>query len=49
MDPINKNITFYPNNKHKSSKVSCYYSSFNIYTKEMNEINEMNEMNEMRN
>jgi hypothetical protein len=39
MDPINKNITFYPNNKNKSSKVSCYYSSYNIYTKEFNEIN----------
>jgi hypothetical protein len=39
MDPINKNIIFYPTNKNKSSKVSCYYSSYNIYTKEINEIN----------
>lgn len=39
MDPINKNIIFYPNNKHKSSKLSCYYSSYNIYTREINEIN----------
>jgi hypothetical protein len=39
MDPINKNIIFYPNNKNKSSKVSCYYSSYSVYTKEINEIN----------
>jgi hypothetical protein len=39
MDPINKNVIFYPNNKYKSHKVQCYYSAYNIYTKEINEIN----------
>lgn len=39
MDHINKNVIFYPNNKYKSHKVQCYYSAYNIYTKEINEIN----------
>ena len=35
----NKNVTFYPHNKNKNSKKQAYYSTNNLYIKEINEIN----------
>lgn len=39
MNQSNKNAVFYPHNKNKSNKKQFYYSTKNIYIKEINEIN----------
>jgi len=39
MYPTNKNAVFYPHNKNKSNKKQFYYSTKNIYIKEITKIN----------
>ena len=39
MNQTNKNPVFYPQNKNKSNKKQFYYSTKNIYIKEITEIN----------
>lgn len=39
MNQSNKNVVFFPHNKNKTNKKQFYYSTENLYIKEINDIN----------